>query len=327
MRTWNDFLFFVQETKKQHHDIVSVYRMHLLYAVQVNSSPLFSLLVLKGPIKPWLLTYKKRVLQLAKKPIKTNKPESARRVLTVSPVFVLRVRWTKTCRKPWSRFWWCAKCRAKPRTPAETDRKWAAAVRHASQQRHALPQDEEPARHQVFVFSSLPFSLVIDLPSSASPVQEPATTSRVAPVGRGAFAGAAVRSICFMIRLLFFSFFFFSAFNCLYVYRLTQSKLFYDRCMSSSSVIFLPSSSSNRTSRKKMHDMRFVFSLLAQKKILICILVNSKILFCLVFLFCFLNRWTLMKRLRSCVFNGPVVCFVWLRRFLSVLPMSPEVVY
>lgn len=27
----------MQETKKQHHEIVSVYRMHLLYAVQVNS--------------------------------------------------------------------------------------------------------------------------------------------------------------------------------------------------------------------------------------------------------------------------------------------------
>lgn len=44
-RTWN-FLFSVQETKKQHHDIVSVYRMHLLYAVQVNS--LFSTFGTKG---------------------------------------------------------------------------------------------------------------------------------------------------------------------------------------------------------------------------------------------------------------------------------------
>lgn len=30
--------FSVQESKKQHHEIVSVYRMHLLYAVQVNLS-------------------------------------------------------------------------------------------------------------------------------------------------------------------------------------------------------------------------------------------------------------------------------------------------
>lgn len=37
MRARSNFLFSVQETKKQHHDIVSVYRMHLLYAVQVNS--------------------------------------------------------------------------------------------------------------------------------------------------------------------------------------------------------------------------------------------------------------------------------------------------
>lgn len=39
-------LFSVQETKKQHHEIVSVYRMHLLYAVQVNSpvTVVFSLL-------------------------------------------------------------------------------------------------------------------------------------------------------------------------------------------------------------------------------------------------------------------------------------------
>lgn len=30
-----------------------------------------------------------------------------------------RVRWTRMCRKPWSRSWWCARCPAKPRTPAE----------------------------------------------------------------------------------------------------------------------------------------------------------------------------------------------------------------
>lgn len=81
-------------------------------------------------------------------------------------------------------------------------------------------------------------------------------------------------ALLFVVSVLWydgFFFFFLTAFNCLYVYLLTESKLFYehsDRCMSSSSVIFLPSSSSNRTSRKKMHDMRFVFSLLAQKKIL-----------------------------------------------------------